>query len=194
MKVGNEDRKKLILAGSLGVLALALIVYELAGSSGDTSPPAAATAPVVRRAAPSPVTAHPANAALDPTLHPQSMEAAEALLYTGSGRNIFLAGREPAPEIAIPKPIVGPRTSTPPPQAISQGPATPPPIDLRFFGTEQRQGGKRQAFFLKGDDVFLAAEGDIVGRRYRVGSISATSAQVTDLTNNNTQLLPLVQQ
>lgn len=193
MKIGNEDRKKLILAGSLGVLALATMIYEFAGSS-DTTPSAPVSTTVARSSAPSPVTAHVASAALDPTLHPEGMEAAEALLYTGAGRNIFLAGAAPeATRVAIPKPIAAVRTTVAPPPAYT-GPPPPPPIDLRFFGTEQRQGGKRKAFFLKGDDVFLAAEGDIVGRRYRVGTINATSAQVTDLTDNNTQLLPLVQQ
>lgn len=192
MKIGTEDRKKLILAGSLGVLALGTMIYEFAGSS-DTTPSAPVPAAAVRRSTPSPVSAHIANAALDPTLHPEGMEAAEAILYTGSGRNIFLVGSEPPARVVIEKPIVSPRTNVSQP-IMNPGPPPLPPIDLRFFGTEQRQGGKRQAFFLKGDDVFLASEGDIVGRRYRVGAVSASSAQVTDLTNNNTQTLPLVPQ
>jgi hypothetical protein len=193
MKIGTEDRKKLILAGSLGVLALGTMIYEFAGSSSDTAPSALAPATVARPAAPSPVTAHVTKAEHDPTLHPEGMQAAEALLYTGSGRNIFLAGSEAVVKpVSIPKPIAPVRTA--PVQPVYQGPPPPPPIDLRFFGTEQRRGGKREAFFLKGDDVFLAAEGDIVGRRYKVGTISQSSVQVTDLTNNNTQNLPLVQQ
>jgi hypothetical protein len=40
--------------------------------------------------------------------------------------------------------------------------------------------------------VYLASEGDIVARRYRIVSISATSIRVEDLVNNDTQLLPLV--
>ncbi|GAA3760121.1 hypothetical protein [Terriglobus aquaticus] len=193
MKIGTEDRKKLILAGTLGVLALGTMIYELAGSSSDTPSPAPAPVTVARPATPSPVAAHVSSAALDPTLHPEGMQAAEALLYTGSGRNIFLAGSQAAVKtVSIPKPIAPVRIA--PVQSIPTGPPPPPPIDLRFFGTEQRRGGKRQAFFLKGDDVFLATEGDIVGRRYRVGPITGNSAQVTDLTNNNTQTLPLVQQ
>ena len=193
MNVGTEDRKKLILAGSLGVLALGTMIYEFAGSS-DTPSSAPTPAVAVRRpATPSPVSAHVSNAALDPTLHPEGMEATEALLYTGAGRNIFMAGSEPVTKIAIPRPIAPVRTAGPV-QQVPTGPPPPAPIDLRFFGTAQREGGKRQAFFLKGDDVFLASEGDIVGRRYKVDTINTTSAQVTDLTNNSTQLLPVVQQ
>lgn len=193
MKIGNEDRKKLILAASLGVLALGTMIYEFAGSS-DSAPSAPAPATAVRPAAPSPVTAHVSSSALDPTLHPEGMLAAEALTYTGSGRNIFMAGSVAEAKVAIPKPIAPVRTNAVPVQPVYTGPPPPPPIDLRFFGTEQREGGKRRAFFLKGDDVFLASEGDVVSRRYRVGAIGATSAQVTDLTDNNTQMLPLVQQ
>jgi hypothetical protein len=48
-----------------------------------------------------------------------------------------------------------------------------------------------QAFFLSGDDVYLASEGDIVARKYKIVSISPNSARVEDLQNNNTQALPL---
>ncbi len=193
MKIGSEDRKKLILAGTLGVLALGTILYELVGSGSDASSPASTAAPVVRTATPNPVAAHVLQSALDPTLHPEGMLATEALVYSGSGRNIFSAHSEPA-KIDIPKPIAPVRTQPVSTMPVSPGPPPPPPIELRFFGTAQRKGGKRQAFFLQGDDVFLASEGDIVGRRYKVGPINATSAQVTDLTNNNTQTLPMVLQ
>jgi hypothetical protein len=46
---------------------------------------------------------------------------------------------------------------------------------------------------LQGEDVYLAAEGDIVGRKYKIVSISANTIQVMDLQNNNTQTLPLQQ-
>lgn len=194
MKIGSEDRKKLILAGSLGVLALGTILYEFAGGS-DAPAPASAPPPVLRSngTAASPVTARVSRSALDPTLHPEGMLAAEAVVYTGSGRNIFSGILEQTARVDIPKPIAPARVNTPPPAAYT-GPQAPPPIDLRFFGTAQRQGGKRQAFFLRGDDVFLAGEGEIVSRRYRVGTIAATSVQVTDLTNNSTQTLPLLAQ
>jgi hypothetical protein len=40
--------------------------------------------------------------------------------------------------------------------------------------------------------VYLASEGDIVARKYRIVSISATSIRVEDLVNNDTQTLPLI--
>jgi len=76
---------------------------------------------------------------------------------------------------------------TPPP-----GPPPPPPIDLKFFGTATSADGHRQAFLLKGEDVFLASDGDIVQRRYKIVTISANWVLVEDLANNNQQTLPLI--
>ncbi len=94
----------------------------------------------------------------------------------------------------IPKVIASPRNQQAYQPPVNQGPPPLPPIDLRFFGTATKGDGSRQAFFLKGDDVFLASAGDVVSRRYKVGAIGATSVEVTDLTNNNTQRLPLTSQ
>ena len=118
------------------------------------------------------------------------MLVTEKLVYSGSGRNIFSPTSVP---VAIPKPIAPVRPKvvapvyTPPP-----GPPPPPPIDLKFFGTETMTNGKRQAFLLHGQDVFLATDGDIVQRRYRVITVSANSILVEDLNYNNRQTLPLI--
>jgi hypothetical protein len=39
--------------------------------------------------------------------------------------------------------------------------------------------------------VYLAAQGDIVARRYKIVAISENHIEVEDLTNNNKQSLPL---
>jgi hypothetical protein len=117
---------------------------------------------------------------------------AESLKYSGTGRNIF--SDSPVAALApIIKPITSVRNSAPavPVYTPPPGPPPPPPIDLKFFGTATKADGSRQAFLLHGDDVFLAAPGTIVQRRYKVGTISASSVEVEDLTNNNKQTLPL---
>ena len=136
------------------------------------------------------------SASLDPTLDQSAMLRTEHLVYGGSGRNIFSAIYLPA--AAIPKPLAGPRPKVisvaSPPYVAPPPPTCPPscpPINLKFFGTATRPNGKRQAFLLQGDDVFLASEGDIVARKYRIVSISANSLQVEDMANQNTQTLPL---
>lgn len=194
MKIGTEDRKKLIAAGSFGVLAVGYLIYTLAGSGGTDAPPAPAAAATsvapVRSVSPV-ATARGVPSRLDPSLHPEGMLLTESLVYTGSGRNIFLApgaSAEIAATAKIPVPVASPRFEAP---VVASGPAPPPPIDLRFFGTATRRDGARQAFLLRGDDVFIAATGDVVSRRYRVGAISLTSVEVTDLTNSNTQRLTM---
>ena len=130
------------------------------------------------------------SAQLDPTLRMEAMLVAESLAYSGNGRNIFSANSVP---VEIPKPIAPVRKAgPPPPPPPPPGPPPPPPIDLKFFGTTTGADGKREAFLLHGDDVFLAADGDIVQRKYKVISISANSILVEDMANNNRQTLPLL--
>ena len=199
MNTGTQDRKKLAIAGSLGLVALSAVIYTFAGGGSDAPAPAPAPVPAVAsaRATPTPngaVAAKISRSTMDPTLHPEGMELTESLVYTGSGRNIFSANSAPAVQaISIPK-AIGPAR---PPQSMTPvytRPPPPPPIDLRFFGTATRPNGSRQAFFVRGDDVFYASEGDVVSRRYKIGPVLASSVEVTDLTNNNTQRLPLLQQ
>jgi hypothetical protein len=131
------------------------------------------------------------SAQLDPTLRMAAMLVTESLVYTGGGRNIFSSSSVP---IDIPKPIAPVRTAkvVPGPPPPPPGPPPPPPIDLKFFGTATGANGARRAFLLHGDDVFLASDGDIVQRRYKVISVSATTIVVEDMANSNRQTLPLL--
>ena len=132
---------------------------------------------------------------LDPTLDESAMLRTEHLVYSGSGRNIFSLVSAPVqPKTVVETNKYPPRPLPPqPPQPPQPPPTCPPqcpPINLKFFGTFTR-GNVRQAYLLQGDDVFLASPGDIVARKYKIVSIAGNSIQVEDLTNNNTQTLPL---
>jgi hypothetical protein len=208
LKLGTEDKKKLYLATGLGVVMLILLVRFLWQTFGPSpsapeAPPAVVTAP--------PPASSPSNgevaqqssaglpyarqapkigglAALDPTLHPEIMRQAESLAYTGNGRNIFSLLSAPT---AIPKPVASVRQAHvdtgPPP------PPPPPPINLGFYGYAAERTGQKQVFLLHGDDIFIASEGDIVDRRYRVIKIAPMSVQIEDIPYHNTQTLPLRQ-
>jgi hypothetical protein len=196
MKMGAEDKKKLGILVVVGVLALGAIVYMyMQLSTPDVARPAATTVtvPVARPVQPKAGEARNVGTAathLDPTLHMKAMLVTESLVYSGSGRNIFSVNS--APVVIIPKAIASARPKGPIVPAAPLGPPPPPPIDLKFFGTATSSQGVRRAFLLHGEDVFLASPGDIVQRRYKVGTISANAIVVEDLTDNNTQTLPLI--
>ena len=203
LKVGTEDRKKLIAASVFGVLAIGYVVWTFAGSSSSDAPSTPPPTTVVTTARPeSTNTVSPAALAtaritpsrLDPSLHPEGMLLTESLVYAGSGRNIFQPGAPPIETAAvkIPTAVASPRFVSQ--TQVNTGPPPPQPINLRFFGTATTRDGKRRAFLLQGDDVFVAAPGDIVSRRYRVGEITAVQVEITDMTNNNTQRIPINQQ
>jgi hypothetical protein len=70
-----------------------------------------------------------------------------------------------------------------------------PPIPLKFYGyVSPSQRGSRQAFFLDGDDIFVAGENDVIRNRYKVIRIGVNSAVVEDTTNKNQQTLPLIEE
>lgn len=97
-------------------------------------------------------------------------------------RNIFEYGRRavvaPAPETAMAAP-----------------PAPPaPPAPLRFYGfAEPSQGGKRQVFLTDGEEVYVAAEGDVVLRRYRVLRVGSQSIELEELSGKQRWVVPLEQ-
>jgi len=201
---GAEDRKKLIAVAVFVAIAAGVAYYELYG--GTTPAPQAVTpaaggsvaAVDTPSASPAPTgpgkTANTTSAAtLDPTLRMEAMLVSESVEYSGSGRNIFSAASAPLP-VAIPKPIGPARPMPPPIQTISMpaAPPPPPPINLEFFGTETAADGTRQAFLLHTGDVFIASQGDVVMRRYRVVTITPSTVEVEDMQYSHTQVLPLV--
>ncbi len=200
MKLGTESRGKTIGAVVLGVLTVIVVVYEFGSVfSGSSANPAAASQPVATMASPSrPASRHlaspgkkgPAQSSLDPTLQLQLLAASEQTMYEGSGRNIFVSSAE---EVVIPK-VVGP--VSPDQEKPWTPPAVPaaPPIPLKFFGFASQPGEPKKIFLSKGEDVFIAGEGEIVDRRYKVMRISATLVEVQDLVGSGPpQHIPLTQ-
>ena len=128
---------------------------------------------------------------LDPTLDLALLSQSEEIKYAGNGRNIFVMGSRPIEAVRG-----NPTTDKAKAEANLHMPAPippPPPITLKFFGFANRPGETRKVFLSQGEDVFVAGEGDIVDRRYRVLHISPTAVDVEDVLNNNRQSLPLTQ-
>ena len=83
--------------------------------------------------------------------------------------------------------------STPPPQPSA--PLPPPPINLKYYGySTKNSDGEKKAFFLDGDDIIVASEGEIIKKQYKVVRINSTSVQMEDTTSKTTQTLPIQQE
>ena len=82
----------------------------------------------------------------------------------------------------------------PPPPAPPPDPKAPP-IPLKFYGfvNQSKGGGDKRAFFLDGEDIVIATEGDMIKKRYKIIRIGINSATVEDtqFKSNNQQTLPL---
>lgn len=203
MNLGAENRNKVIAAVSLVVVAIVLMATRFSGFLGSGSSSASIPPPAALgdRASEIPAAAAPratgrnrtaskrqsASQSLDPTLRTDLLKVSEDTKYEGTGRNIFKVF------VDIPRPIV---PVTPQPDVVATGPpppAPPPPIDLKFYGYATPAGGTKRIFLAQGEDVFIAREGDIVDRRYKVVRISGTAVEILDVLSNNRQSIPLNQ-
>jgi hypothetical protein len=139
---------------------------------------------------------------IDPTLRLDLLEKLQTVAFAGSGRNIFEFGAAPPPPAAekppepkiIPKPI-----DAPPPSEIAKGVEPPkpqaPPIPLKFYGfISTPRGSDRRGFFLDGEDIVVAAEGDTIKNRYKVVRIGLNSVEMEDTQFQQRQTLRLEDQ
>ena len=201
--LGTENKKQVYLAAALIALVVGAGGYELYDNFGGSSAPPPVAAPASTRPA-----THPGqgsrsgstsqgeeaqklnNPGLDPTVHFAKLAATEDVEYAGTGRNIFSA--DSGPIVPIEAPIKNPRNvaAVAPPPAVPEAPR-PPAIDLKYFGYTQTRDKTLEAFFTRDGDVFMAKSGQVVDHRYKVNTIQPGSVQVTDLSYNNTQTLPL---
>jgi len=195
LKLGADKPWKVGVAIALAVLSLALVLRAFLSpatqQAATVSTPASTQAPQSqrRRGPRGSRPQQPGGAPTDPRLHLDLLKASEAVSYTGSGRNIFRAQAEQDFERVIKPPLPTPQPPQPPPQPMPQV----APITLRFFGFANRPGEPKRIFLADGDSVFVASEGDVVARRYKVQRIGVNSVEIQDLLNNATVTLPLTQ-
>jgi hypothetical protein len=194
VKLGAQNRNKVIIAAVLLLVALVLFVRML-----NSPVPATASAPAPAAVAgatenrPAPAVQRQQGRRIGPSLKPtldprlrlDLLKSSEQMEYSGTGRNIFRAEAPPPP---IPKPVANPVL---PPQQQVYTPPPPPPINLKFFGFASRPGEPKKIFLSQGEDVFIAGEGDIVNRRYKVVRIAPNSVEIEDMLSNNRQSIPL---
>ena len=202
MKLGTENRKQIIVAGVLAGVLVLILLYEFMPSSSTiastvspatNSPvtPANPKRPSARRGSGAVLAKKERTQSLDPTLHLTELASAEQIKYEGSGRNIFVSQ-----EVEIPKPVASVRTDGGTNGPTYQLPtiAAPPAIPLKFFGFASKPGEPKKIFLSKDGDVFIAGEGEIVDRRYKVVRISPTAVEIQDVVGSGPpQSIPLTQ-
>jgi hypothetical protein len=204
VQLGFENKKQTIWAAALGVVALLALAYEVipmfTGASTQASS-AEIAAPVAAVRAPSRSGTKngkkPRVENLDPTLRLDLLAASEQTQYEGTGRNIFVSQVE---DVVIPKPGAPVRTdgkngdTAPNPIYVPPSNQAPPPIPLKFYGFATSTGEAKKIFLKSGDDVFVAGEGEIVDRRYKVIRITPTSVSIQDMVYSGPpQSIPLTQ-
>jgi hypothetical protein len=185
--LGTQNKRQVYLAAGLLAVVALLTAWETLGAMRHA--PKQALQPVSALKMKS--TAKPARTTDLPLmgfhLRIDELARSEKVDYSVDGKDVFSAAVVPTiePVLAPPRPVeVAP---APPPT-----PPGPPPMDLKYLGFAESDPGKLNALFMHGDDIYMAKAGDIMFHRFRVGVIEESHAQVTDLTSNNTQNIPIV--
>ena len=141
-------------------------------------------------------------ASIDPSLKLDLIAQLQGAEINTSSRSLFEFGQAPPPPLPKVAPIVPKPVTAPPPEAPKPTepvkpppPPPPPPIPLKYYGyAGMNRSGLRQAFFLDGEDILIAAENQTIKNRYRIVRIGVRSAEVEDTSSKSQQNLPLVEE
>jgi len=181
----------------IALLALALMVgiYNFVdfGTSSAASPSPSTSSPGPQRSTPGPQPKKSAatdiadSSTLDPRLRKDILAASQSIKYEAGGRNIFRMEEKPIEKtITGVRPPMGPE---PPPTPTPTPP--PPPIPLKFYGFASKPTEQKRVFLDDEGEIFVARQGDIVERKYKVVQINNTNVIIEDVLNNNRQTIQL---
>lgn len=140
---------------------------------------------------------------IDPTLQLDRFAKVQKVELAGGARNVFQFSTAPPPKAAellaknepLVKPFVKMGPNPPPPPAPPPPPPPPPPITLKFYGySTARDNGKKTAYLLDGEEIYLASEGDTLKRRYKIVRIAPNSIVIEDLDAKRQQTVPLTEE
>ncbi len=143
---------------------------------------------------------------VDPTLRLERLFRLEKIQISGGSRSLFDFSNMPsnAPSVAkiipspkkmaaAPKPFIGPMNKQPDPPKLVAAPPVAPPIPLKFYGfTSGSRGANKKGFFLDGEDIVVASEGELINKRYKVIRIGLANVTIEDTQFQQQQTLPIV--
>ncbi len=144
----------------------------------------------------------PDPASMDPTLRLNSLAKVQAATVGTIQRSLFEFSAPPPPKTPEPKIVPKPppvAENTPfPSGSESSKPAAkppPPPIPLKFYGFSNPAGrGRARGFFLDGEEISIAGEGDVIKKRYKIIRIGNRSAVIEDLDHQHQQTIAIEQE
>jgi len=132
---------------------------------------------------------------VDPTLRLDLLDKVRAVPPANGLRNLFEGGLAVAQNMP---PI--PRTAPMIPKAIAPTPTAMPTnlnlavhIPFKYYGFAKPalNGGANRGFFMEGDNILVAAEGDVLEQRYLVVALTPNTAKVEDTQLKQGQDLPV---
>jgi hypothetical protein len=189
VKIGAENKKQLRFMIALLAILLLVGIYNFVdfGTSSAASP-APATSTQVAPSSKKSSTAQIADNTLDPRLHVPELAASQNVKYEAGGRNIFRMEEVKQLDKTIAS-VRGPYTVEPPPTPTPTPP--PPPIPLKFYGFASKPTEQKRIFLDDEGEIFVARQGDIVERKYKVVQINNTNVIIEDVLNSNRQTIQL---
>jgi len=189
VKIGADNKKQVIWMSALLAIAIPFALYsfkDMLWGGGSTA--------VTTSAGHDAGAQKPGSAAIsidsDPRLRLDILDASRKIKYE-PGRNIFeMQAAQIEPPIANVRQQTanvhyGPDLPPPPPP--------PPPIPLKFYGFASKPGETKKIFLQQqnGEHMFVATQGEVIDRRYKVIQIQANAVVMEDMLTNSRQPLPL---
>ncbi len=237
MKLGTNERGKVIALGGLVLVAGYLVYSNVLSNSSSAPAPQASRTPVAAPPPEIPAVTAPTEAArpapsriaaargrsdefrptlpghskrpedrfepekVDPTLRLDLLAKLQQVEIGGPTRNLFQFGPPPKKEeplkgkepIVVPKPPAPATAAAEPPKPPA--PPPPPPITLKYYGFSSAPGAStKTAFFLDGEDILVAKEGETLKRRYKLVRIGVNSVVMEDTESKRQQTIPLAEE
>lgn len=140
---------------------------------------------------------------VDPTLRLEQLARLEKVQISGGARSLFdfsnvngpaqVAKIIAAPKLKAPPAFIGPLPAPAPLPPVAKVTPQAPPIPLKFYGfTTAQRGSNKRGFFLDGEDILVASEGEVLKKRYKVIRIGLANVTMEDTQFQQQQTLPIV--
>jgi hypothetical protein len=177
----TKQKKEAIWLGVLAALAVGIWYFEYFNRSASG---ASASMPILSKD-------YMPMSVENSRLHLDRLEASRRTECKSCGWRDITSAIAPLSPADIKKAEDAKRNQPPPPPPL----ASPVLLPVKFFGYGTvPMGTARRAFFTDGEDVFIAAEGDMLQGRFRILHIGNTSVEFEEISSGKHGSAPLEEQ